>query len=196
MKMKKNEPHLLMCPPDHYEIRYVINPWMKLTRQSDPEKAHLQWKKLCDILNSLNCNIHTVQPVRGLPDMVFTANAGFPVGRRVFLSRFRHKEREAEAGHFRGWFEKNGFEVIDLPEKIFLRAQAMRFLSGTRFLQATVSGLISVRIPSLLRNWGLRSFLLNLLKNIFIIWTPVLPLFHQSQCYIIHLPLTVTEKKL
>jgi N-dimethylarginine dimethylaminohydrolase len=128
--MKKTDRELLMCPPDHYEIRYVINPWMKLTRQSDSEKAHLQWKKLCDLLSSLNCSIHTAQPVQGLPDMVFTANAGLPVGRQVFLSRFRHKEREAEAGYFREWFEKNGFEVIDLPGKMFFEGAGDAFFVG------------------------------------------------------------------
>ena len=121
-----------MCPPDHYEIRYVINPWMKLTRQSDPEKTHLQWKRLFDILSGLNCRVRLVQPVKGLPDMVFTANAGLPVGRQVFLSRFRHKEREAEAGHFREWFEKNDYRVTDLPPGIFFEGAGDALFVGKK----------------------------------------------------------------
>lgn len=132
--MKKPELELLMCPPDHYAIKYVINPWMKLTRQINPDKAHLQWKRLIDILKSLNCKIHLIQQIQGLPDMVFTANAGLTVDRQVFLSRFRHKERAAEANYFKKWFKKNDFQVIDLPQRIFFEgAGDALFVGNTLF---------------------------------------------------------------
>jgi N-dimethylarginine dimethylaminohydrolase len=132
--MKKNKVKLLMCPPDQYAIQYVINPWMKLTRQSDPVKAHLQWKSLVGMLVRIQCEIHIVKPVKGLPDMVFTANAGLVVGRQVFLSRFRHKERAAEAVHFRNWFRRKSFQVTELPTKIFFEgAGDALFVGNTLF---------------------------------------------------------------
>lgn len=121
-----------MCPPDHYAIRYVINPWMKLTRQSDPEKAHQQWKNLFDILSGLGSRIHLIQQVRGLPDMVFTANAGLAVERKVFLSRFRHKERQGEADYFRKWFKRNKFRVIELPPGIYFEGAGDALFAGKK----------------------------------------------------------------
>jgi hypothetical protein len=38
--------------------------------------------------------VELVGPRPGLPDMVFTANAGLAVGHRAFLEQFRHAERQ------------------------------------------------------------------------------------------------------
>jgi N-dimethylarginine dimethylaminohydrolase len=134
--MKNQKLKLLMCPPDQYAIRYVINPWMKLTRQSDPVKAERQWKNLFDILTGLNCEIDLIKPVKRLPDMVFTANAGLPVDNDIFLSRFRHKEREAEAKHFRKWFEKQGLHVIHMPPDIFFEGAGDALFAGNTLFAA------------------------------------------------------------
>lgn len=128
MKIPAHE--LLMCPPDHYAIRYVINPWMKLTRQINPEKAYRQWKNLYDILSNLNSKIHLIQQTPGLPDMVFTANAGLTVGKQVFLSRFRYKEREAEATYFKKWFQRRSFRVTELPKGMFFEGAGDALYAG------------------------------------------------------------------
>lgn len=125
-----------MCPPDKYAIKYVINPWMKLTRQSNPVKARLQWESLVDILTGINCEIHVIKPAKGLPDMVFTANAGLVVDKQVFLSRFRHKERAKEAGHFRKWFRKNDLKVIELPPGIFFEGVGDALFAGNMLFAA------------------------------------------------------------
>lgn len=130
--MKTVATTLLMCSPDHYAIRYVINPWMKLTRQSDRDKARLQWKNLFDLLKGLGSKIHLIQQVRGLPDMVFTANAGLVVGREVFLSRFRHKERRAEEDHFRRWFKSQKFKVMELPPGIYFEGAGDALFAGKK----------------------------------------------------------------
>ncbi len=59
--------------------------------------------------------IERIAPVPGLPDMVFTANAGLAVGAKFVLSRFLHRERQGEQEHFRKWFQQHGFEVFELP---------------------------------------------------------------------------------
>src|SRR5947199_290475 len=95
---------LLLCPPDYYGIEYEINPWMRRTRNAEPGLACVQWKALCDTLRTLGCQIDLLAPQPGLPDLVFTANAGLVIGRRFILSSFRHKERRGEEGHFERWF--------------------------------------------------------------------------------------------
>lgn len=106
----------LMCRPDYYGIDYEINPWMDRGDQPDKERAHLQWDSLRNILKEeLKCDIKLVRPVAGLPDMVFTANAGYVEGKRFIPSRFRFAERRGEEPHFRKWFEGEGYEIRDLP---------------------------------------------------------------------------------
>src|SRR5437660_11904455 len=82
------QPRILMCPPDYYGIEYEINPWMRRERGSSPERARAQWQKLHDTLRGLGVQIELLRPQKGLPDLVFTANAGMVYGRRFFSSRF------------------------------------------------------------------------------------------------------------
>ena len=128
--MKKNKSELLMCSPEHYAIRYVINPWMKMSRKTHPEKAFRQWKGLYEILSDRVSRIHVINPAAGLPDMVFTANAGLPFENKVILSRFRYKQRKPEAEHFKKWFQGHGFEVVDLPSGIFFEGAGDALFMG------------------------------------------------------------------
>ncbi len=111
---------LLLCPPDFYGIEYEINPWMHRGRDANPELAREQWQRLHDILAALGAQIELLTPQPGLPDMVFTANAGLVIGNRFFPSQFRHKERQGEQPHFEAWFEDNGHKIDRLqPDRVF-----------------------------------------------------------------------------
>jgi N-dimethylarginine dimethylaminohydrolase len=75
-----------MCPPDFYGIEYEINPWMDLRRPADPERARAQWRALYETLTeTLGVRVELLTPVKGLPDLVFTANAGLVVPSRLKL---------------------------------------------------------------------------------------------------------------
>src|SRR5688572_13976774 len=113
------KPHILMCPPDHYGIEYEINPWMSRSRGSTPDRAHAQWRALHDTLSGLGVVIETMTPQAGLPDLVFTANAGVVVHTRFFSSRFRHEVRARETPHFDAWFANHGYQVEHLPEGMY-----------------------------------------------------------------------------
>ena len=102
---------LLLCPPDYYGIEYEINPWMSRARGAEVALAQAQWKQLHAKLSELECKVHLIAPQRGLPDMVFTANAGLTVGRKFIPSNFRHQERAGEALHFARWMEERGYDV-------------------------------------------------------------------------------------
>ncbi|MCC6493673.1 MAG: amidinotransferase [Pirellulales bacterium] len=108
-------PRILMCPPDYYGVYYVINPWMDVARQADHAAAVDQWRRLCEALTAAGAEISLVGPVEGLPDMVFTANAGLIYRKRAIVSRFRHSQRQGEEEHFRRWLSEHGFETIDAP---------------------------------------------------------------------------------
>ncbi len=106
---------LLVCPPDHYHIAYEINPWMQRQRDVDTGRAREQWDALEQALTAAGAVLERIQPQRGWPDMVFTANAGLVSGRQVIASRFRHPERQGETEYFRTWFAAHGYDVINPP---------------------------------------------------------------------------------
>jgi N-dimethylarginine dimethylaminohydrolase len=116
MRNEFARPTILMCPPEHYGIEYEINPWMSRQRPADRRVAATQWHGLYELLRSLGAEICLQTPVPGLPDLVFTANAGLVCHRTVYLSRFRHAARQGETPHDQAWFEANGFRTVALPE--------------------------------------------------------------------------------
>ncbi|MBF2007482.1 TIGR00300 family protein [Chlorogloeopsis fritschii PCC 9212] len=108
----------LMCPPDHYDVDYVINPWMEGNiHKSSRDRAVEQWHNLHKILKD-HAIVDLAPPQKGWPDMVFTANAGLVLGDNVVLSRFLHKERQGEEPYFKQWFEENGYKVYELPKDL------------------------------------------------------------------------------
>jgi N-dimethylarginine dimethylaminohydrolase len=110
-----DSPRILMCPPDFYGIEYEINPWMDRRVGSDPAQSLHQWWALHDTLVELGATIERLKPVAGLPDLVFTANAGL-VYRKVFVSsQFRFGVRQGETPHFERWAHEHGFQVVKLP---------------------------------------------------------------------------------
>ncbi|HIK55417.1 MAG TPA: TIGR00300 family protein [Synechococcales cyanobacterium M55_K2018_004] len=108
----------LMCAPEFYDVDYVINPWMEGNiHKSSRDRAMEQWQNLFHIIKE-NATVDLVPPQRGVPDMVFTANAGLVLEDRVVLSRFYHKERQGEEPFFKAWFEEQGYQVFELPKEL------------------------------------------------------------------------------
>lgn len=109
----------LLCRPDDYDVRYKINPWMDPSIVPEKQVAVKQWENLHHHLLRLGAWIDYVTHEDGLPDMVFTANAGLVRGRDVVISRFRHQERQGEEPFFKAWFAAAGFTVHELSGVAF-----------------------------------------------------------------------------
>ncbi|MFE7569505.1 dimethylargininase [Streptomyces sp. NPDC057539] len=101
----------LVCPPEYFEVRYAINPWMTSEVPVDSALALRQWEILVSVYRELGHDVELVTPVAGLPDMVFAANSALVLDGRVFGAHFHAPERRPESGHYRAWFESAGFEV-------------------------------------------------------------------------------------
>jgi N-dimethylarginine dimethylaminohydrolase len=115
---------LLMCPPDYYGIHYEINPWMSRSRRSSRRRAYQQWSELRRILEDrLSNSVNLVQPKPGLPDMVFTANAGIVWKHKFIASNFRHEVRRGEVPHFEAWFRDRGFEIVRVPPEYYFEGE-------------------------------------------------------------------------
>jgi len=127
----------LMCRPEHFTVSYRINPWMEPARPTDTALALRQWQSLYETYLGLGHEVELIDPVPGLPDMVYTANGGFTLDGVAFGAKFRFAERAPEAGHFNAWFAGHGFEVV-APREVnegegdFLLAGNL-ILAGTGF---------------------------------------------------------------
>ena len=105
----------LMCPPEYFNVAYIINPWMHGNlKRIDNAVAKQQWRALYDALTD-RATVRLVQPQPSSPDMVFTANAGLVKGRKFVASRFRYPERQYEEPYFADWFMDRGYEVSLMP---------------------------------------------------------------------------------
>lgn len=108
----------LMSPPDYFEVNYEINEWMDTTVPVDALRAQAEWQQLRETLEGpLGATVQIVPAQPGLPDMIFTANAGVVLGQRVLLAHFRYHQRQGEEAHLQQWFEENGFEVLKPPHQ-------------------------------------------------------------------------------
>lgn len=111
---------LLVCPPDYFAIEYEINPWMRRANTVDHERATAQWHRLMEVLGrDMGVVLERMHPVPGLPDLVFTANAGVVVGRQAVVSRFRYPERQREEAQFERWFREAGYDVVTFETEYF-----------------------------------------------------------------------------
>ena len=109
---------ILMCPPEYFEVDYVINPWMDgNTGHLDRDRAFVQWQRLREEIERV-AEVVLFPPKDGLPDLVFTANAGCVYGNRAVPSHFMPHERRPEEPILKAWFDAHGYEVLRLPDNV------------------------------------------------------------------------------
>jgi arginine dihydrolase len=118
-----------MTDPEHFEVSYVINPWMRPEAwRHAPERnraaSREAWVALAEALRGAGAKSEVLPGAPGVPDMVFAANSGVVLDRRALLARFRCSERRPEEPLFREAFQalrRSGLleEVAELPEGLF-----------------------------------------------------------------------------
>ena len=106
----------LMCRPTHFTVAYRINPWMHPQQPTDTALAVSQWQALHDLYESLGHRIELIDPIPGLPDMVYSANGGFTLDGLAYTARFAHAERQPEGPAYAEWFRARGFRVHEARE--------------------------------------------------------------------------------
>jgi N-dimethylarginine dimethylaminohydrolase len=122
-------PIILLVDPAHFDVSYVINPWMRPGAWAADPAGHLaearaSFEALKAALMAAGADVETVPGVPGQPDMVFPANAAVVLDGRAMVARFACKERQGEE---RPYFEAlhsyvdRGIlhEVVMFPENCF-----------------------------------------------------------------------------
>jgi len=116
---------VLLTTPDYFDVAYVINPHMEgRTGTVDKTEAMRQWQAVRETYDALGLDVHLLDGVAGLPDMVFCANQTLPYydpqndRRGVVLSRMHAEERREEVPYFAGFFSEHGHDVRELSDAI------------------------------------------------------------------------------
>jgi len=119
-------PFFLMTDPQAFEVSYRINPWMRPDAwdAGRAAQARADSAALRAALVGAGAHVETLQAVRGLPDLVFPANAAVVLDGKVLLAAFRHPERQGEEAVFLTAFEtlrRRGVvhELCRLPDGVF-----------------------------------------------------------------------------
>jgi N-dimethylarginine dimethylaminohydrolase len=92
--------HYAMTPPTFFTVEYAINPWMDTSTPVDTHLAMNQWEALRQTYKELGHTVELVEPVAGLPDMVYAANGGLLVNGRAVVARFAYPQRAGEAAAY------------------------------------------------------------------------------------------------
>ena len=104
---------VLMCRPDFFTVSYRINPWMHPEDPTDTSLAVTQWETLYAKYLELGYDVHLIDGVKGLPDMVYAANGGFVLDGIAYGAKFQYPERQPEGPAYMEWFAANGFTVAE-----------------------------------------------------------------------------------
>jgi N-dimethylarginine dimethylaminohydrolase len=96
-----SQPIILVVDPAHFNVSYVINPWMRPGEWAhDPEghqrEARASFDALRTALSNAGAQVEVIPGVDGQPDMVFPANAAVVLDRRAIVARFACAERQGE----------------------------------------------------------------------------------------------------
>ncbi len=95
-------------------------PGMDIDNQVKTDLAAKQWRDLYTIYTEkLGFDVRLLEPVKNLPDMVFTANGGLVIGGRVALPHFRQPDRQPETKYFEQWFKEQGYSSMLEPKYDF-----------------------------------------------------------------------------
>jgi N-dimethylarginine dimethylaminohydrolase len=110
-------PTFLMCPPEHYNIDYVLNPWMSgNVHRSSRDLAFAQWKSMHNVLRSV-ADVRLLHPEPGCPDMVFLAHGALIHHGVAAISSFDPPQRRAESTYLRRWLASQGFLLWETPRE-------------------------------------------------------------------------------
>jgi len=101
-----------MTAPTFFAVEYAINPWMDPTASVDVHVALDQWETLRRTYKELGHTVELVEPVEGLPDMVYAANGGMIVNGAAVVARFAFPQRSGESAAYAEWMGRHGYSPV------------------------------------------------------------------------------------
>ena len=105
--------HYVMTPPTFFAVEYAINPWMDTSTSVDTHAALNQWETLRQTYKELGHTVELIEPVAGLPDMVYAANGGLLVNGKAVVARFAYPQRAGESAAYAEWMTRHGYRAVE-----------------------------------------------------------------------------------
>ena len=103
---------VLMCRPEHFTVSLPHQPVDGPGRaRPTPASPCAQWQALYDTYIGLGYDVQLIDPIEGLPDMVYAANGGFVIDGIAYGAKFTYPERQPEGPAYMDWFRDAGFDV-------------------------------------------------------------------------------------
>ncbi|MEO3760904.1 dimethylargininase [Mycobacterium sp. B14F4] len=102
-----------MTAPTFFAVEYAINPWMDTSTSVDTHLAMAQWETLRRTYKELGHIVELIEPLAGLPDMVYAANGGLLVNGIAVVARFAYPQRAGEASAYAEWMTRHGYEPAE-----------------------------------------------------------------------------------
>jgi N-dimethylarginine dimethylaminohydrolase len=139
-----DHPLILLVDPAHFEVSYIINPWMDPGAwAADPARhlaeARASFDALREALVESGAMVRIFPGCAGLPDMVFPANAAVVLDRRAIVARFARPQRQGEEKPFLDMLNRIAAEgglteVAQFPENCFQEGAGDAIWDATRGL--------------------------------------------------------------
>lgn len=138
---------VLLCPPNYYQIEYVINPWMHLTNKVDTNRAMEEFDWVVEIYKRIGLEVLIIPQVQGLPDMTYAANLGFVIDNTFIKSNLKFPQRRKEADFAEEFFRNKSttgstsitsttarkFKIKTLPSDVYFEGQGDMFYKDGKF---------------------------------------------------------------
>lgn len=138
---------VMMVNPAYFNVDTPINAHMLQTDGSlhvlDKNKAIAQWQELKKTYESIGLNVFVVDPVNGLPDMVFCANQSFPYldacgNYNAVLSNMFNDLRNEEVSYINTFLNAHGYATHRIASRtmgyFFESMGDALWLPGYRFI--------------------------------------------------------------
>lgn len=110
-------PTFLMCPPQFYNVDYVINPWMAGNLHSaSRDVVFAQWNGLYRHLQTI-ADVKLLPARANTPDMTFVAHTAVVNHGIAAISSFAHAQRQPEEKYLQEWFRNAGFLLWVTPRE-------------------------------------------------------------------------------
>lgn len=99
----------------------------------DHHRVREEYEALKQVYLELGCEILEIEQGKGLPDMVYAANFGFPQDNIFIKANFMFDERKGEAELAKQYFQNLGFKIKELPENVAWEGQGDFLKVGDKY---------------------------------------------------------------
>lgn len=106
---------------------------MHIENTVDQDKVKKEFDGLIRIYKELGVQMLEIPQEKGLPDMVYAANFGNPIGNMFIKANFKYSQRKKESDFAKAFFETLHFTIKELPDDIAFEGQGDLLTIGGRW---------------------------------------------------------------